>query len=332
MHGLHTHLLTRNDYQAILKAKDAKSVADYLMKGDYAQLLEKTSAEYPTALRLAKVFQSLLVSRSYGISGIAPERCRAFLDAYLERFIVEDMKRVLRAKHTGKVVDKGALIQIPKGQDRVNLQAMADAATLQEAVTSLSRTRYGAVEDFIPAYEKYRLVSIFEASLEKVYFDSEVRPTLSGLPERSSVEEMIGTEVDLANIRTMADLRARKVASDAVKSLSFTPFNLKPSELAQISAATPESLPQVVSKTRYSALAQPLQDALESGKDESLDHVVRMEIFRRTRKMMVACADTFAYVLGYLKEAETESNNLMSLVTGKELGLAEVRIQAAICV
>ncbi len=330
-HGLHTHLLTRSDYQALLKAKDAKSVSDYLMKGDYAQLLEKTSAEYPSALHLAKVFRSLLVSRCYHLVRIAPEKCRVFMEAYLERFLVEDMERILRAKHAGKVVDKGALTPIPKGYDYANLQAMADAATIQDAVGSLNRTRFAGVADAMPIYEKYRFISIIEASLQRTYFDAEVRPSLRGLPGQSNVEEMVGVEVDLMNLRTIADLRARKVAVDALRNLSLMPAFLSPGDLTQISMANPDSMPQLVSKTRYSALTQALQDALESGKDESLDHVVRLEIYRRTKSMMVPCADTLAYVLGYLREAETESNNLVSIVTGKELGLAEPRIQAAIC-
>jgi len=330
-HGLHTHLLTRNDYQAMLKGRDTKSVSDYLMRGDYGPLLEGAPAEYPSALHLAKVFRSLLVSRCYRLVGIAPENCRVFLEAYLERFLVEDMKRILRAKHAGRVTDKGSLIPIPKGYERVNLQAMADAPSFQEAVGTLAKTRFRGVVDAVSVYEKYHFISIVEAFLDKAYFDIEVRPALGGLPGRPAIGEMIGTEEDLLNVKMLTDLRARKVSVDAVRALSFKPANLTRGELAAISGATPEAIPQMVAKTRYSSLAQPLQDALESGKDESLDRVVRLEIHRRTKSVIVRCADTFAYVLAYFREAETESNNLVSLVTGKEVGLAEQRIQAAIC-
>ena len=330
-HGLHTHLLTRNDYQALIKMKDAKAVSDYLMKGDYAQLLEKTSAAYPSALHLANVFRSLLVSRCYHLVGVAPENCGIFIEAYLERFLVEDMKRILRAKHAEKVVDKGSLIPVPKKYDHVNLQAMADAATLQDALGFLARTSFGSVVDVMPIYEKYRLISIIEAHLEKTYYDSVLLPTLKGLPGHATIEDMIGTESDLVNIGMIADLRARRVAADAVRALTHAPLHLTSGELAMVSAGTPESIPQVVAKTRYSALAQPLQEALEAGKDESIDHLVRLEIYRGTRSRSVTSADSFAYVLCYLREAEAETNNLISMVTGKELGLPEPRIQAALC-
>jgi vacuolar-type H+-ATPase subunit C/Vma6 len=300
------------------------------MKGDYAQLLEKTSAEYPNALHLAKVFRSLLVTRCYHLVGIAPEKCRTFMEAYLERFLVEDMRRILRAKHAGNVVERGSLIPIPKGYDRVGLQALVDAATMEDAVGLLAKSKF-ALGEAMPIYEKYRLVSILEAFLEKTYYDSEVRPTLKGLPGQGTIEDLVATEVDLTDVEKVADLRARKVAVEAVKALAHEPMRLTPAQLASISATTPESIPQIISKTRYSALTQPLQDALESGKDESLDHVLRLEVFKRTKAMMVPSSDTFAYVLAYMREAETECNNLVSIGTGKELGLPEARIQAAVC-
>jgi vacuolar-type H+-ATPase subunit C/Vma6 len=46
---------------------------------------------------------------------------------------------------------------------------------------------------------------------------------------------------------------------------------------------------------------------------------------------MVRHAQLLAYVLGYMGEAETEANNLVSIATGKELGLEELRIERALC-
>ena len=331
-HGLHTHLITRADYQAILKAKDAKSVSEYLMKGDYAKLLESVSAEYPIALSLTKAFHSLLVSRCYYLVKLAPKRSRRLLEAYLERFLVEDMKRILRAKHSERVVDKASLIPVPKGYDYANLPAMIDAATLQDAVELLKATRYRSVADGLPIYEKHRLISVIEALIDRAYFDSELIPALRRLPGGGMVREMVGTEVDLMNIKTMADLKARRVTADAVRSLSFLPMRLEPEVLTAISGTSVDSIPQLLSKTQYAASAHAIRDALEPGKDESLDHIVRQQVYNQTKSMMFPHFGSFAYVFGYVREAEAECNNLVSIVTGKELGLDEARIQASLCV
>lgn len=330
-HGLHTHLLAASDYQAMLKSEDVQSVSEYLTRGDYsARLGEPSSLEGPTAARLAKAAYSLLVSRCRHIAGVAPGRGRDFLEAYLERFTVEDVRRILRAKRAGEDARRAVLISDPKG-GLVDLQTMSEAPTLQDAIDSLKRTRFRAVSHSLAAYLKYGLLSIVEASIDRVYFDSEVRPALHGLPGLQSIEEMLGTEVDLVNIRTLADLRARGVAPDAVRAVALAPMRLTAADVELLSQASPDSIPEIISRTRYGGLTQQVRDALDAGRYESLDHIVRLEILRRTRALMVASADSLAYVLGYVREAEAEANNIVSIATGKELGMPDAQIEAALC-
>lgn len=302
------------------------------MNSDYSSSLEKIAAEYPRAPRLARAFYSSLVSRCYRLVDIAPGGSKRFLEAYLERFLVEDMKRIFRAKHAGAALDRSMLIGIPEGYDYADLQAMSEAPTLQEAVKSLENTRFRGVADAMVIYQKYNLVSVIEAFLDKIYFDSEVRPCLDAVPRSAGVEEMVGAEVDLMDIKTLTDLKARGVAADEVRGVSFLPFELKAEEVARISEATLDSIPRMLSRTRYADLAQPIQNALDPANDESLDRAIRLEIRRRTKPLMFRWALSLGYVLGYVRDAETEANNLVSIVTGKELGLSESRIEGALCV
>jgi vacuolar-type H+-ATPase subunit C/Vma6 len=315
----------------MLKMKDMNSVSDYLMKSDYSSRLEETGTQPPRAANLAKVFHSVLVSRCFRLVELAPGRSKRFLEAYLQRLLVEDMKRIVRAKHAKKDVDTNSLIAIPKGHASVDLQRMSEASTLQEAVESLGNTRFRQVADVLPIYQKYGLVSLVEASINKVYFDSEVRPSLRGVPSQACVKDMVATETDLVNIGTLTDLRVRGIDPEATHGISFAPVRLKASEVKLISRASADSIPEVVAKTRYADLAQPIRDALGTEKEESLEHVIRLEVYRRSKSLMVRYADTLAYVLGYVREAEAEANNLVSVVTGKELGLADTKIASALC-
>ena len=301
------------------------------MGSDYASSLEGVSTEYPSAPRLSRAFYSCMVSRCYRLVGIAPGGSKKFLEAYLDRFLVEDMKRILRAKHAGAVVDRGSLIPIPTGYDHADLQAMSAAPTLQDAVKSLEKTSYRRVADFMDLYQKHDIISVLEASLDRAYFDSVVRPSLDGAPS-SGVKEMVGMEMDLVSIKAMVDLRARGLASDEVVSVSVTPVGLTVDEVARISDASLESMPKNLSRTPYADLGELLQNAIDPTNEESLDRVMRLEIQRRTRRFMFLYALTLGYVLGYVRDAETEAQNLVSVVTGKELGLSDSKIEVALCV
>jgi vacuolar-type H+-ATPase subunit C/Vma6 len=202
---------------------------------------------------------------------------------------------------------------------------------MQDAVKSLENTRFRGVADAMAIYQKYNLVSVIEAFLDKIYFDSEVRPCLDAVPDSMGIEEMVGTEVDLMDVKTLIDLKARGVSAEEVRRAGFLPYRLKAQEVVRISEASLDSIPRVLSKTRYADLAQPIQNALDPAKGEGLDRVMRSEIQRRTKPLMFRWAISFGYVLGYLREVETEANNLISIVTGKELGLGESEIEATLC-
>lgn len=263
---------------------------------------------------------------------IAPDREVGFLEAYLERFLVENMKRILRAKHSGEFVDKNSLISIPKRYEYVDLQAMSDAPTLQDAVDSLKKTSFSQLGGVMPLYRKYNLISLLEAALDKIYFDTEVRPKLDHVPDREMVEEMLAVEVDLTIIRILIDLRQRGIPPEAVESIIAMPINIRRGELQLISEANPELVPEAISRTRYANLAQPVRDALNPEKEESLDSVFRSEMYVKSRSLMAHYGKTFAYVLGYIRTAEAEANNLLTIVASGELGVSESKTEAILLI
>jgi vacuolar-type H+-ATPase subunit C/Vma6 len=242
------------------------------------------------------------------------------------------MKRILRAKKTGSGIDKISLIPIPKQYNPVNLKALSEASTLPDAVNSLKNTEFSGAVEALPIYQKYGLISVIEGALDRTYFESDVLPSLRGVPDGRHVREMVGLEIDLTNLKTMMDLRAREVGPDAVRSLSLKPMKLKAKEVEAISMARIDTIPDIVSKSHYSSLARPLREALDTGKVASLDRVFALEVYKGTKALMVRCADTFVYVLGYVMEAEAEAHNLVSIATGKELGLDEPKIDSTLFV
>jgi vacuolar-type H+-ATPase subunit C/Vma6 len=258
---------------------------------------------------------------------MCPDTTRAFLEAYFERFFVEDVKRIIRPKYSGAKVDKSSIIPLPKKYEYVDLEAMSEAPTLQDALDMLKNTRFKSVLGVIPIFQKYGLISLLEAFIDKTYYDSEVSPNLEAAPDTESVKEFLGAEVDLQNIRTILDLKARGVPQEVIRSSCPKPVMLKREELTLILSANLDTIPEIVSRTRYGSISQALRDALDVQKDESLERIIRSEIYRRTKLIMTKHAESLAYVLGYVREIEAEANNLVSIVIGKELDVSEPKIE-----
>ncbi len=294
-------------------------------------MLDEASAKNPDGLILSKIFYSLLISRCHNLTKMAPGTTRAFLEAYFKRFFVGNVKRILRSKFSGVAIDESTIVPIPKKYGDPDLKAMSDASSLQDALDCLRHTRFEGVLGMMQFFQKYGLFSLIEAAVDKMFYDSELVPSLENVPDNDTVREMVGIEVDLENLKMIVDLKARGVSVDTIQGLWFNPINLRKEELKLISEASFQSLPEVLTRTRYASLAPLISDALDLGKVESLEGTVRSEVYRRTKSSMIKYADCLAYVVGYVNEVEAEANNMVSVVTGKELGLPEAKIEAMLC-
>ncbi|MEM3715485.1 MAG: V-type ATPase subunit, partial [Nitrososphaeria archaeon] len=113
-HGLYTHLLTQDAYKTLLKTKDLNNLVEYLFKSDYGPEISKIPSREINASTLSKVVYSILTSRFYHLITIAPSDVREFLKLYSERFMVENIKRILRAKHSLTKITNEMLIPIPR--------------------------------------------------------------------------------------------------------------------------------------------------------------------------------------------------------------------------
>ena len=221
----------------------------------------------------------------------------------------------------------GMLIPIPREYALINFQAMIETSTLQDSLELLKATRYSKVIEKIPTYQRYEVLTVLEALIDKIYYD-ELRVTVAKIPDRSRVEAIIGTEIDLRNIGIMTDLRARDISPDAVLAISLKPFRLRQEDINQIARAKIDTIPDIVAKTPYQRFASRLRHAIEEKQMEQMEQIISDEIYSKAKSIVRERPNSFAYVVGYLIEAEMENRNLILLSTGKELGMEEEKIKS----
>jgi len=326
-HGLRTHLLNQDNYRNLLKTKDLNAIVEYLLKTDYGPDISKIPSELISSSNLIPVFYSILMSRVYHLAKIAPSKVREFLVFYADRYEVENIKRILRSKRTRSQITMDMLIPIPREYALINFQAMIETPTLRDALELLKATRYSKVIEKVPTYQRYEVLTVLEALIDKIYYD-ELRVALDKIPDRGRVKAIIGTEIDLRNIGIMTDLRARDISPDAVLAVSFKPFKLRDEDVNQIARAKVDTVPDIVAKTPYQRLALRLRHTIEDKKMEQIEQIISDEIYSRAKSIVIERPNSFAYVVGYLMEAEMENRNLISLSTGKELGMEEEKIKS----
>jgi len=325
-HGLHAHLLTREHYDILARARDLNALIENLLKSDYGPEIGKISSEAANASALNRIFYSILVSRIYFVAKIAPNRIRKFLVTYADRYEVENVKRILRSKRTGRKMTSDTLIPIPREYALINFQAMIEAPTLEDSLDLLKATRYSEVSEKISIYKKHEVQAVLEALIDKIYFD-QLLDSIDGIPDEEKVKEIVGAEIDLRNIGTMIDLKARGVSPEAILATSFKSFRLKEEDKNQIATARIESVPDIVARTTYQGFASNLKSIIEENRIEQLENAILKEAYAKAKSISGRNPNSFTYVIGYLAAAEMETRNLITLSTAKELKIEEEKVR-----
>lgn len=326
-HGLHTHLLTEENYRNVLKTKDLNSLVEYILRTDYGPETSKISSESLNSMKLGKVFYSVLISRVYHLIQIVPRDFRDFLFLYAERYEMENVKRILRSKRTGNQIGTDMLLPIPREFAIINFSAMIEASTLQDSLEILKATRYSTIIEKTSLLQKYGIQTLLEGALDKIYF-KDLEKSLNSIPDNRKVGIIVGTEVDLRNIGLMIDLRARNVDPETVLSISFKPFRLRDEDVNQIARAKPNMVPDIIMRTSYQRFASRLKSTFEEGKVERIEQVINSEIYSKAMSVARESPNDFAYIVGYLQMAEMEAKNMLSIATGMELALEEEKIRS----
>jgi vacuolar-type H+-ATPase subunit C/Vma6 len=115
----------------LLKTKDLYALVEYLLKTDYGPEISKISSESINSMKLSHIFYLVLMSRVYHLTRLAPRDVKEFLTLYAERYVVENVKRILRAKRTKSQINANMLLPIPREYALINFSAMVEAPTLQ---------------------------------------------------------------------------------------------------------------------------------------------------------------------------------------------------------
>jgi vacuolar-type H+-ATPase subunit C/Vma6 len=320
IHGLRTHLMVSRDIQALVKAKDVLDISENLLKTDYATEIGQVPTQERDAATLERVFLKTLVDRFFFVRRAAQGKMQDLIDRYSMRFEVENIKRILRAKH-GRSSEEPSLIPLPREHTLVNFPALTKASDMDEAVSLLRDTPYHILREALQPYRETGVTTILEAALDKSYF---VR--VWELVEKLGMKVLVGEEVDLRNLLTVFSLKAReaptRVIEEAIIPLSY-----------RLPKVTLRSLLQARLENAATVLAMPYSKiASEAANLLTRDSLVPLEwlflgqlyqdaaAFSKTRSLQAG------YIMAYLLLCECEAKSLVSIVTGKQLGLSEEEI------
>ena len=321
-HGLRTHLIPSRDLQILAKAKSLRDVSDNLLKTDYAVEISQLPTQEQDAANLEQMLLKKLVERFFFVRRSAKGKMQELLTRYCARFEVENIKRMIRAKHGGQDPEDLTLIPLEREYSLVNFPALLKAKDIEEVASLLRDTQYHTILAKIQPYKESGATMILETALDAIYFSKvwELAGRIQG------VKNLIGEEIDLRNLLTVLSLKARgvpaKLIEDSVIPLSYA---LPKTTLRALLQSRIEDAPNLLSRS-YSMLASEAANSLKSGSSLLLEWLFFKKLYGDASAVLMTRPLQAGYIIAYLLLCECEAKNLVSIVTGKQLSLSEETI------
>ncbi|MFQ5782357.1 MAG: V0D/AC39 family V-type ATPase subunit [Nitrosopumilus sp.] len=191
-------LLKKADFQTLAESRDLDELMTRIKNTVYAEAVAEVEKPY-TSHGIESALRSYLADVHYGISKTAGG---GILDAYYLKFIISNLKQILKGKVLGKTQEEIETHinlraeELIKQRDIV-IKALV-AKDLEETVANLNQTEFA--EDIAKAaalYADKKNLQIFDTYFDKILMSRLVKALKSGDIDAS---KLVGMDVDFYNI------------------------------------------------------------------------------------------------------------------------------------
>jgi len=319
-HGRKTHLLNPEDFNVMARSRSLTEIVTQLLRSDYAVEISKLPSREVDSTRLETIFLKTLVDRYFTVIKDARGKIQEFLRAYAARVEVENLKRILRAKHTGEPIESQNLIPLGREHTIINFPALLKAGDIDETVSLLKETPYATLTSRLDVYKRLGQPIALESYLDRIYFER-VLDRMKGLVDGDSLRWLVCQEIDLRNLLLIFTLKLREATPRIIKDMHIpTYYRLRSGVVRRLIHGKFEDAREILAGI-YSEVADEL---FKKGEEESrVETVISKVLYKYATFALTNFFMELSYVVAYMLLCEREAKNLVAITTAVDLGMPE---------
>jgi len=318
-------LLSEEKMQSLTQCKNLDEFASELKETIYSEILTKVSQPY-SARKFERALREKLIETICKIMLNSPEIVHDFLEVYLLKFEIENLKTILRAASIG--------LSFEEIRDRVYLQvedflkrreiftkAMM-AINVRSVVEVLRSTEYGPLlMAGLKRYEETGSIKPFEILLDKMFYQK-LGDALSNLPKKEQRYALFYVSLENDGFNLCTILRAKNLGYDPHwirMAISRYSFNVSEEVVENLVMADDfESALKIAMQTYYGKffIHGETPEEIVSRAEKAF----RESVFTYAKKTRVGDLSNVGVVLGFLIQKEVEVRNLTVISLGIEYG------------
>ena len=304
-------LLSKSDFQTLAESRDLEELMTRIKNTVYGDAVADVQKPY-TSQGIESALRSHLADVHYSIAKTSGNS--AVLDAYYMKFIVSNLKLILKGKVLGKPQEEIETLvnlhaeELIKQRDIV-IKALV-AKDLEEAVASLNSVQFGEeITKAAALYNEKKNIQIFDTYFDKILFQH-----LAGAMKNYADKEatkIVAMDIDFYNILSVIRGKFWGLQEDQIQDL-IIPTSPPARELLgrMMAAATVRDAFNELSSTKYKDLVPQVENELDSIAE--FERAFEMAIYQSSLRSFTKMF-SFATIVGITKLTSFEVRNLAAI-------------------
>ncbi|MDC8437466.1 MAG: V-type ATPase subunit [Candidatus Nitrosotenuis sp.] len=305
-------LLSKADLQTLAESRDLDELITRIKNTKYADAVSKLAKPY-TAGAVESALRSELADIHYSIANTAGKS--DILDAYYLKFIISNLKLILKGKALGKSQEEIEPNLNLHAEELINqrdiiVKALV-AKDLEEAVASLGTIEFGdEVAKAVTIYNDKKNVQVFDVFLDKILYQQLGRAVRNARDR--DLMRLVGMDIDFYNILSILRGKFWGLDEEQIKNLIVTHTPSVPRDLLGklISLDSVKSVLDEISTTRYKELVPQTDSDIES--ISQFEHNFEMAIYKAVNRSFTKMF-SFATIVGITKLTAYEVRNIAAI-------------------
>ncbi|MFW9834833.1 MAG: V-type ATPase subunit [Candidatus Thorarchaeota archaeon] len=335
--GMKSRFLTVGTYESLLSASSYEDFIKILSGTYYGQIISReSSTSRPGPEELALILSRDFASVSTNLSRSLTGKVREFTNTYLEMFMTESVKSIIRGIHVGLEKDEILRFAVPQDPEQEALfESLVDSGSVSKLIDLLPQWDLRvALLTKLPAYEEFNSPAPLEVAIEEWH----IKRVLDALKDFSNDEakrilDIIEARVILRNVLTALRASILQLDSRALE-LSLIRFS-KAREFTE-SLKNVNTWRDVISKmdiTRFGQFGGRIARLYEETDDLSdVELAIEDFIAQRVKQQMTAYPFHLGTIIGFFSLKAYEMRNIRSIAVGIERGQSAENIRKMITI
>ncbi|HEY8110539.1 MAG TPA: V-type ATPase subunit [Candidatus Nitrosotenuis sp.] len=310
-------LLTKTELQALAESRDLEELLTRIKNTKYADAVSKLQRPL-TAGKIESALRNELADIHYSIAKTAGES--DVLDAYYLKFIISNLKIILKGKALGKSQEEIEPNLNLHAEELINrrdviLKALV-AKDLEEAVASLGGIEFGdEVVKAVAIYNDKKNVQVFDVFLDKILYQ-QLGKAIRNARDRDLMR-LAGMDIDFYNILSIIRGKFWGLDEEQIKNLIVTHTPSIPKDLLgkMMSADSVKGVFDEIVTTRYGGLVPQTENEIEAISE--FEHAFEMAIYKAVNRSFSKMF-SFSTIVGITKLIAYEVRNIAAIAFAVE--------------